>query len=131
MEQERGHHRAPRPDQAVGDAAGGGHGCGPPVLVAATAAVLELTLGRRWERPAEAQQDPPRHDEQQDAQQGLDPVAVDVGQHGHAHQGSERSWDGQPSDDAEVDVVEPPVGDRGGDAGGHLGQVDGRRHRSW
>ncbi len=79
----------------------------------------------RLESPEDAQAD----EDQQAGEHRFDRLAVDVGEHGDADQRPECARDREVEDQLVVDVAEPPVRDARRDAGGDLGQVDGRGHR--
>ena len=133
VEQERGDDRAPRADQAVGDAARGGGDLDAARVERRQLALADAGVGvgpragsgrlkrRRIRSPTS---------EQHDGEERAQVVAVDVHEHGRAEQRADGAGDGEPEDQRPVDVAEAPVRRAGHQPGGDLGQVDrGRRGR--
>ncbi len=129
MQEEGGHHRAPRADQAVGDptGAGGDRGAVAVPLGDGLGLVLGLVFDRRGrghrQRSAEPHEDAEGDQEQQCRQDRTDLIGGHVGQHRHPDQRSDHAGEGQAQHQSAVDVAETPMGEGRGQAGDDLGQV--------
>ena len=132
LEQERRYHRAPRSDEPVGQASGGRRQFGSfrvelLTLVRASAAFGSSSVATGRSR-LNLQRIRPAMTRSTTVRTGFSLSASTLASTVTPMSAPTQPGIASRQDQSSVDVVEPPVGDRGRQAGSDFGQVDGGRH---